>query len=83
MKGFANTALTVEEESIDPKIQDILRIVKQSGDYGLIKTIARLTRPTPARQDSLFSESGTLRINQQAAQKVRPARPQPTKAPEA
>jgi len=28
MKGFAKTVLTVEEESMSPKLQDILRIVK-------------------------------------------------------
>jgi hypothetical protein len=48
MNGLANTALTVEEESIHSKFQDILTIVKQSGECGRLKTIALLTRPTLA-----------------------------------
>jgi len=64
MKGFARTVLSVEEKSIRSKFQDILRIVKQSGEYGLLKTIAILTRPTlaatlPARPESAKTASFT------------------------
>jgi hypothetical protein len=44
MKGFAKTVLSVEEESIRSKVQDILTIVKQSGECGRFKMIALLTR---------------------------------------
>jgi len=106
MKGLANTVLIVEEESIHSKFQDILTIVKQSGECGLLKTIILLTRP-PRRARRALSQARPQernnrrrtrwvcktfddthawkneRILPQDAQKVRPARPQPMKTPEA
>jgi hypothetical protein len=39
MKGFARTVLSVEDENISSKFQDILAIVKQMGEHGRLKTI--------------------------------------------